>query len=158
MSIKNNYPFNFKKDFLASLVVFLVALPLCMGIAIASGAPPILGLISGIIGGIIIGAFSGSPLQVSGPAAGLAVMVFEFINKFGLEALAPMGIIVGFSQLLVWKLRLAEYFKAISPALIKGLLSGIGLLILASQVHVAFDANPVGKWYSKYHSHSKLFL
>lgn len=144
MSIKNNYPFNFKKDFLASLVVFLVALPLCMGIAIASGAPPILGLISGIIGGIIIGAFSGSPLQVSGPAAGLAVMVFEFINKFGLEALAPMGIIVGFSQLLVWKLRLAEYFKAISPALIKGLLSGIGLLILASQVHVAFDANPVG--------------
>lgn len=141
---KNNYPFDFKKDFLASIVVFLVALPLCMGIAIASGAPPILGLISGIIGGIIIGSFSGSPLQVSGPAAGLAVMVFEFINNYGLEALAPMGIIVGISQLLVWKLRLAEYFKAISPALIKGLLSGIGLLILASQVHVAFDAAPVG--------------
>lgn len=142
--IDKNYPFDFKKDFLASIVVFLVALPLCMGIAIASGVPPILGLLSGIIGGIIVGLFSGSPMQVSGPAAGLAVMVFEFINKFGLEALAPMGLIVGASQLIVYRLRLAEYFKAISPALIKGLLSGIGLLILASQVHVAFDANPIG--------------
>lgn len=144
MSLKDNYPFNLKKDFLASIVVFLVALPLCMGISIASGAPPILGLLSGIIGGIVVGFFSGSPLQVSGPAAGLAVMIFEFINKFGIEALAPMGVIVGLSQLIVYKLKLAEYFKAISPALIKGLLSGIGLLILASQIHVAFDANPIG--------------
>ena len=135
---------NFKNDFPASIVVFLVALPLCMGIAIASGVPAYLGVISGIIGGLIVGPLSGSPLQVSGPAAGLAVMVFEFVSKFGLGSLAPLGILVGITQLLVYKFRLAEWFRAISPALIKGLLSGIGLLILASQVHVAFDSSPVG--------------
>lgn len=132
------------KDFLSSIVVFLVALPLCMGIAIASGVPPILGLMSGIVGGLVVGTFAGCPLQVSGPAAGLAVMVFEFINKFGIEALAPLGVVVGATQLVIYRLKLAAYFKAISPALIKGLLSGIGLLILASQLHVALDSGPVG--------------
>ena len=72
----------FKQDILASLVVFLVALPLCMGIAIASGAPPAAGLVTGIIGGLIVGSLSGCPLQVSGPAAGLAVLVYEMIQKF----------------------------------------------------------------------------
>ena len=110
----------FQKDFLASIVVFLVALPLCMGISIASGCPPILGLISGIIGGVVIGTFSGAPLQVSGPAAGLAVMVYEVVEKYGLEALAPLGIIVGICQVLMWVLNLSDYFKAISPSLVKG--------------------------------------
>lgn len=132
------------RDFASSIVVFLVALPLCMGIAIASGVPPILGLMSGIIGGLVVGVFAGAPLQVSGPAAGLAVMVFEFVKQYGLEALAPLGIMVGVLQLVVFKFKLAEWFRAISPALIKGLLSGIGLLILLSQVYVAFDASPVG--------------
>ncbi|MCB0327626.1 MAG: SulP family inorganic anion transporter [Bdellovibrionales bacterium] len=132
------------REILASIVVFLVALPLCLGIAIASGVPPILGLISGIIGGLVVGSFAGAPLQVSGPAAGLAVMVFEFVDRYGLEALAPLGIVVGLLQILAWRYQLADYFKAISPALIKGLLSGIGLLILASQFHVAVDAMPVG--------------
>ena len=134
----------FQKDFLASIVVFLVALPLCMGISIASGCPPILGLISGIIGGIVIGTFSGAPLQVSGPAAGLAVMVYEVVEKYGLEALAPLGIIVGICQVLMWVLNLSDYFKAISPSLVKGLLSGIGFLILSSQLFVALDIKPVG--------------
>ncbi|MEZ4704720.1 MAG: SulP family inorganic anion transporter [Bdellovibrionota bacterium] len=133
-----------RKDILASIVVFLVALPLCLGIAIASGVPPIYGLISGIIGGIVVGSFAGAPLQVSGPAAGLAVMVFEFVDRYGLKALVPLGIIVGATQLTAASLRMADYFKAISPALIKGLLSGIGLLILASQFHVAVDSIPVG--------------
>ena len=67
------------RDFTASIVVFLVALPLCMGIAIASGVPPEKGLITGIIGGIVVGLLAGSPLQMSSPAAGLAVIVFEFV-------------------------------------------------------------------------------
>lgn len=140
----NYFKSSFKNDLPASIVVFLVALPLCMGIAIASGVPPILGLLSGIIGGLVVGVFAGCPLQVSGPAAGLAVMVYEFIEKYGVEALAPLGIIIGVVQLLTYKLKLAVYFRAISPALIKGLLSGIGLLILASQVHVALDSSPIG--------------
>lgn len=72
------------RDFLASIVVFLVALPLCMGIAIASGAPPALGLITGIVGGLLVGSLAGSPLQVSGPAAGMAVLVYQLVNEHGL--------------------------------------------------------------------------
>jgi MFS superfamily sulfate permease-like transporter len=72
------YRQSIRQDLLASVVVFLVALPLCMGIAIASGVPPVRGLVTGIIGGILVGSISGSPLQVSGPAAGLAVVVFGY--------------------------------------------------------------------------------
>ena len=79
----------FGRDFLGSIVVFLVALPLCMGIAIASGMPPAAGLITGIIGGIVVGTIAGSPLQVSGPAAGLAVLVFELVREHGIAALGP---------------------------------------------------------------------
>ncbi len=75
----------FGRDFLASIVVFLVALPLCMGISIASGMPPTAGLITGIIGGIIVGIISGAPLQVSGPAAGLSVLVLQLVQQFGLR-------------------------------------------------------------------------
>ena len=82
---------DFKHDFLASVVVFLVALPLCMGIAIASGAPPAAGLITGIIGGFVVGSLAGSPLLVSGPAAGLAVIVWDIIQTYGMETL---GLIV----------------------------------------------------------------
>jgi MFS superfamily sulfate permease-like transporter len=71
------------RELLASVVVFLVALPLCMGIAIASGLPPAKGLITGIVGGLVVGWLAGSPLQVSGPAAGLAVLVFELVRQHG---------------------------------------------------------------------------
>ncbi|MDA8792074.1 SulP family inorganic anion transporter [Bacteriovoracaceae bacterium] len=133
-----------RKDFLASIVVFFVALPLCMGISLASGVPPLYGLISGMIGGIIVGYFAGCPLQVSGPAAGLAVMVYNFVDSYGISALAPLGIIVGTTQILIYKFKLASYFKAVSPALIKGLLSGIGFIIFASQLHIALDLKPQG--------------
>ncbi len=73
------------KDFLASLVVFLMALPLCMGIAIASGVPVEKGILTGIIGGCIIGFISGSPLQICGPAAGLTVLVYEIVSNHGLS-------------------------------------------------------------------------
>jgi MFS superfamily sulfate permease-like transporter len=130
---------NFVSDFLASIVVFLVALPLCMGIAIASGVPPAAGLIAGIIGGLVVGALSGAPLQVSGPAAGLAVMVYEFVQVYGVGALIPLGILVGLTQILAAYLRFGLYFKATSPSLIKGLLAGIGVLIFSSQFHIMLD-------------------
>ena len=78
---------NYRRDFLASIVVFLVALPLCMGIAIASGVPVAAGLITGIIGGLVVGWFAGAPLQVSGPAAGLTVIIFDLVQRHGLEVL-----------------------------------------------------------------------
>ncbi len=129
-------------DLIASLVVFLVALPLCMGIAIASGVPPALGILTGIIGGIVVGTLSGSPLQVSGPAAGLSVVVFETVHKFGVEMLAPILLLAGSLQLVGGWLKLGRWFRAISPAVIYGMLSGIGILIIAGQFHVMVDDKP----------------
>ncbi|MFL6464375.1 MAG: SulP family inorganic anion transporter [Bryobacteraceae bacterium] len=129
-------------DLVSSFVVFLIALPLCMGIAIASGVPPALGIITGIIGGIIVGSISGSPLQVSGPAAGLSVIVFEIVQKFGLESLGPILLLAGSLQLVGGWLKLGRWFRAISPAVIYGMLSGIGILIIAGQFHVMVDDKP----------------
>src|SRR6185369_11339751 len=83
------------RDILASTVVFLVALPLCMGIAIASGVPVAAGLITGIIGGIIVGSLGGAPLQVSGPAAGLTVVCAEVVGSYGLPALGVVVALAG---------------------------------------------------------------
>ncbi|MBN8809314.1 MAG: SulP family inorganic anion transporter [Sphingomonas sp.] len=131
------------RDFTASIVVFLVAMPLCMGIAIASGVPPEKGLITGIIGGIVVGALAGSPLQVSGPAAGLAVIVFELIRDQGLSALGPILILAGAIQVLAGIFKLGGWFRAISPAVVHGMLAGIGVLIVVGQFHVLFDAKPM---------------
>ena len=132
------------KDFLASIVVFLVALPLCMGIAIASGVPPALGLITGIVGGIVVGFIAGSPLQVSGPAAGLAVLVYELVQDHGLVALGPVLLIAGATQVVAGAAKLGQWFRAISPSVIHGMLAGIGVLIFASQFHVMVDDSPRG--------------
>ncbi|WP_269714929.1 SulP family inorganic anion transporter [Caulobacter sp. NIBR2454] len=130
------------RDFTASVVVFLVALPLCMGIAVASGVPAEKGLITGIIGGIVVGALAGSPLQVSGPAAGLAVIVFEVVQRYGLAMLGPILVVAGLIQLGAGALRLGQWFRAISPAVVHGMLAGIGLLIVAGQAHVLFGDSP----------------
>ena len=130
------------RDALASIVVFLVALPLCMGIAIASGVPPAKGLITGIIGGLVVGWLAGSPLQVSGPAAGLAVLVFELVRAHGLAMLGPILLLAGFLQLCAGRLRLGCWFRVTAPAVVHGMLAGIGLLIVFSQVHVLFDQAP----------------
>jgi len=134
----------FLKDLLASVVVFLVALPLCMGIAVASGVPPALGLITGIIGGLVVGLFAGAPLAVSGPAAGLTVLVFEIIRTHGIGMLGPIVLVAGLIQLLAGYLRLGQWFRAVSPSVIHGMLGGIGALILVSQFHVMLDAAPKG--------------
>ena len=131
------------RDLTASIVVFLVAMPLCMGIAIASGVPPEKGLITGIIGGIVVGALAGSPLQVSGPAAGLAVIVFELVRDQGLSALGPILILAGAIQVAAGVFRLGGWFRAISPAVVHGMLAGIGVLIVVGQFHVLFDAKPL---------------
>lgn len=131
------------RDFTASIVVFLVAMPLCMGIAIASGVPPEKGLITGIIGGIIVGLLAGSPLQVSGPAAGLAVIVFEIVQEQGLSALGPILILAGIIQVIAGLLRVGGWFRAISPAVVHGMLAGIGVIIAVGQFHVLFDDKPL---------------
>ena len=129
-------------DFLASTVVFLVALPLCIGIAVACGVPAERGLITGIIGGIAVGFVSGAPLLVSGPAASLIVPVVDLIQTHGLVALAPVVVLAGVWQAIAGILRLGQWFRAVAPAVIVGMLVGIGLLILASQLHVSVDAQP----------------
>ena len=130
------------RELLASVVVFLVALPLCMGIAIASGLPPAKGLITGIIGGLVVGWLAGSPLQVSGPAAGLAVLVFELVRQHGIAMLGPILLLAGFLQLVAGRLKLGCWFRVTAPAVVYGMLAGIGVLIVLSQVHVMLDAVP----------------
>ncbi|MFA6903113.1 MAG: SulP family inorganic anion transporter [Gallionellaceae bacterium] len=132
------------KDALASVVVFLVALPLCMGVAIASGVSPMAGLITGIIGGLVVGFLAGSPLQVSGPAAGLTVLVWQLAEHHGMAMLGVIVLLAGLMQLLAGLLKLGQWFRAVSPAVIHGMLAGIGVLILASQFHVMLDKKPLG--------------
>ncbi|MEM1248473.1 MAG: SulP family inorganic anion transporter [Acidobacteriota bacterium] len=134
----------FRQDFLASIVVFLVALPLCMGIAIASGVPPAAGLITGIIGGLVVALFAGAPLQVSGPAAGLSVIVWELVQEHGIATLGVIVMIAGAAQLLAGLAKMGQWFRAVSPAVIHGMLAGIGVLIFASQFHVMVDDKPRG--------------
>lgn len=133
-----------RQDFLASVVVFLVALPLCMGIAIASGVPVAAGLITGIVGGLMVGWISGAPLQVSGPAAGLTVIVYDLVQHHGLEVLGIAVLIGGALQLIAGVFRYGGWFRAVSPAVIHGMLGGIGVLILSSQFHVMVDDAPKG--------------
>jgi len=134
---------SFGSDFLASIVVFLVAIPLCLGIAIASGLPPTAGVITGIIGGIFVGTISGSPLTVSGPAAGLVVLVVEIIAKHGFAMFGEILMLAGIVQMLAGHFKLGVWFRAISPAVVHGMLAGIGILIMGSQFHVMFDRKPM---------------
>ncbi len=133
------------KDAMASVVVFLVALPLCMGVSIASGVPPTSGLITGIIGGLVVGVLAGSPFQVSGPAAGLTVLVWQLVQQHGLPMLGVIILLAGLLQLAAGVLKLGQWFRAVSPAVIHGMLAGIGLLILTAQFHVMLDGKPIGK-------------
>lgn len=115
------------KDLAASIVVFFVALPLCMGIALASGAPPFAGIIAGIIGGIVVGSISGSSLGVSGPAAGLAIIVLGAIASLGSFEVFLLAVVIGgILQIVLGLLKagvIAYYFPS---AVIKGMLAGIG--------------------------------
>jgi SulP family sulfate permease len=134
---------NFKQDLPASIIVFFVALPLCLGIALASGAPLFSGIIAGIIGGIVVGYASGSPLGVSGPAAGLAVVVFAALQTLGSwEAFLVAVIIAGIVQLILGYAKAGFIAYFFPSSVIKGMLAGIGLIIIIKQVPhaVGYDA------------------
>jgi len=136
---------DWRSNFVPAAIVVLISIPLSMGIAIASGVEPVLGLVTAIVGGIIIGTFAGSPIQISGPSAGLAVMVLEVVDGHhdnGLRALAVIVVIMGVLQIASGLLRLGQFFRAVSPAVINGMLAGIGVLILSAQFHVMVDDVP----------------
>ncbi|MFD6873918.1 MULTISPECIES: SulP family inorganic anion transporter [unclassified Streptomyces] len=125
----------FRQDFAASVVVALVALPLCVGVAVASGVPAELGVVTGVVGGLVTGWFRGSSLQVSGPAAGLTVLVYEAVRAYGLPALGVLVLAAGLLQLGMGVLRLGRWFRAISIAVVYGMLAGIGLVLIAGQLY-----------------------
>ena len=130
---------NIKKDLPASIVVLFVAIPLCLGIALASGAPLLSGIIAGVIGGIVVGSLSGSALGVSGPAAGLAVIVLNSITSLGgIEIFLLAVVIAGIIQVALgfFKAGVIGYF--FPSAVIKGMLAGIGIVITLKQIPHAF--------------------
>jgi MFS superfamily sulfate permease-like transporter len=139
-ALKNEGMFrNLKNDLPASLIVFLVAVPLCLGIALASGAPLFSGIIAGIIGGIVVGAMSGSQLGVSGPAAGLAVIVLTAITELGGFQVFLLAVVLGgVFQLLLGFAKAGIIGYYFPSSVIKGMLSGIGIIIILKQIPHAF--------------------
>lgn len=137
-----------RQDLLASIVVFLVALPLCMGIAIASGVPPeraaAAGLMTGIVGGVVVGLIGGSPVLVSGPTASLSVILVELVNKWSWERIGIIVLLAGAIQISAGLFKWGKWFRAVSPAITYGMLAGIGVLIFASQFHIMLDDTPKG--------------
>ncbi|MFE3544455.1 solute carrier family 23 protein [Nocardia sp. NPDC059177] len=125
-----------RHDLPASIVVFLVALPLSLGIAVASGAPVAAGLVAAVIGGIVAGLLGGSLLQVSGPAAGLTVVVAESIDKFGWRGTCFIVVAAGVLQILFGLSRIARAALAVAPVVVHAMLAGIGITIALQQIHV----------------------
>lgn len=132
-------PATLRQDFTASLVVFLVAVPLCVGVAVASGVPAELGLVTGIVGGLVVGLLPGSSLQVSGPAAGLTVLVYEAVQTHGLGTLGVIVLTSGAIQLALGFLGFGRWFRAISIAVVQGMLAGIGLVLILGQSYAMAD-------------------
>jgi MFS superfamily sulfate permease-like transporter len=156
----NSFLKNFKYDLPSGLVVFLVALPLCLGIALASGAPMFAGIIAGIVGGVVVGTISGSPLGVSGPAAGLAVIVADSIKDLGtnaagefdmmagFQAFLVAGVIAGIIQIILGAVRAGIIGYYFPTSVIQGMLAGIGITLILKQIPHAlgWDKNPEGEW------------
>lgn len=133
-----------KENFPSGVVVFLVALPLCLGIALASGAPPLSGIIAGIIGGIVIGSLSNSNISVSGPAAGLAAIVLSAITELGaFELFLTAGLIAGIIQIVLGFLRAGSISNYFPNSVIEGMLAGIGIIIILKQIPHALGYDAV---------------
>ena len=144
---KTGFIDNLRSDFPASIVVFFVALPLCLGIALASGAPLFSGLIAGIIGGVVVGALSGSKIGVSGPAAGLAAIVLTSIGTLGgFENFLVAVVLGGIIQLIFGLLKAGVIGYYFPSSVIKGMLTGIGIIIILKQIphFIGYDADPEG--------------
>jgi carbonic anhydrase len=129
-------------DFSASIAVFLIALPLSLGIALATGAPLQAGLVAAAVGGIVAGRLGGSALQVSGPAAGLTVVTAELIQQYGWRTTCAITVLAGLCQLVLAALRVARSALAVSPAIVHGMLAGIGATIALAQLHIVLGGTP----------------
>jgi MFS superfamily sulfate permease-like transporter len=139
MTKKINLFANLKSDFASGLVVFLVALPLCLGIAMASGAPLFSGIISGIIGGIVVGYLSTSHISVSGPAAGLTAIVLTAITDLGaFDVFLTAVFIAGLIQLILGFIKAGSISNYFPTNVIEGMLAGIGIIIILKQLPHAF--------------------
>ena len=145
---KASFAATLPKDITASIAVFLVALPLCLGIALASNAPLFAGLISGIVGGIVVGFLSGSHKSVSGPAAGLTAIVAAQIASLGsFEAFLAAVVVAGAIQILMGTFRLGFIAEFFPMSVIKGLLAAIGCILILKQIPHVFghDADAEGE-------------
>ncbi|MGR4881328.1 SulP family inorganic anion transporter [Streptomyces sp. LARHCF249] len=129
-------------DLSASVAVFLIALPLSLGIALATGAPLQAGLVAAAAGGIVAGRLGGAPLQVSGPAAGLTVVTAELIQHYGWRTTCAITVLAGFCQLGLALLRTARSALMVSPAIVHGMLAGIGVTIALAQLHIVLGGTP----------------
>ena len=136
MTKNNNFFANLKSDFSSGLVVFLVALPLCLGIAMASGAPLFSGIISGIVGGIVVGYLSTSHLSVSGPAAGLTAIVLTAITDLGaFDIFLTAVFVAGIIQLILGFIKAGSISNYFPTNVIEGMLAGIGVIIFLKQIY-----------------------
>ncbi|MFI2377281.1 SulP family inorganic anion transporter [Streptomyces sp. NPDC018964] len=129
-------------DLSASVAVFLIALPLSLGIALATGAPLQAGLVAAAVGGIVVGRIGGSPLQVSGPAAGLTVVTADLIQHYGWRTTCAITVLAGLAQIGLGCLRVARGALAVSPAIVHGMLAGIGVTIAVAQLHIVLGGTP----------------
>ena len=148
---KNNSLFSsFKNDSLSGLVVFLVALPLCLGIAVASGASPFSGIITGIIGGVIVGYLSGSQVSVSGPAAGLIAIVLVAIQNLGFEAFILAVLLAGVFQLILGFAKAGTISNYFPSSVIEGMLTGIGIIIIIKELPhaIGYDNEHEGDFFN----------
>ncbi len=147
---KLNFLNDIKADLSSSLVVFLVALPLCLGIAVASGASPFSGIITGIIGGLIVGYFSSSNVSVSGPAAGLIAIVLIAIQDLGFEVFLVSIVLAGILQLILGFAKAGTISTYFPSAVIEGMLAGIGIIIILKEIPhaIGYDTEHEGDFFN----------
>jgi MFS superfamily sulfate permease-like transporter len=140
----------YKSDLLSGMVVFLVALPLCLGIAIASGAPPFAGIICGVIAGIVVGYLSGSNVSVSGPAAGLIAIVLVAITDLGYETFLVAVVIAGVIQLSLGLMKAGSISAFFPTSVIEGMLVAIGIIIIKKEIPhaIGYDKAHEGDWFA----------
>jgi carbonic anhydrase len=129
-------------DLPASITVFLIAVPLSLGIALATGAPLQAGLVAAVAGGLVAGSLGGAPLQVSGAATSLVVVTAGLVDRYGWRATCAVTVLAGLAQLLLGALRVARAALAVSPAIVHGMLAGIGAVIAVGQLHVVLGGSP----------------
>lgn len=130
------------KNLQSAVVLFLVALPLNLGVAVSSGVPAFSGIISGVVGSALVGLLSGSTLMVSGPDAGIGVLVLEMIRQLGADKLGVIVLLAGLMQIALGALRAAVWFRIFSPAVVNGMLAGMGLIIILTQFLIMLDSKP----------------